>query len=210
MKHSKSILFTMMLGVAAVSGAQDSQHAQHAQHGQQDQHAAHAKVSHAMTSSPGAAKAPYDAQFLDSMAAHHQGAIEMAMLVPERAQHNELKEKAREMIDKQNKEIDQLQSWKKAWYPNQKAAVNLRLPGMKAMDMKQMEKLTSSRGHDFDLQFLQMMIKHHQGGIAMAQDALKRASHSEVKVQARTIIDDQKKEQTELRKWHKEWSAGHR
>lgn len=208
MKHATSMLFTMMLATTS-SFAQDAHHAQHGQHAQQGQHADHPKISHAMASSPGAAQAPYDAQFLDSMSAHHQGGIDMAMLVPERAQHAELKDKARAMIDKQNKEIHQLQSWKQQWYPNQKEAVNLALPGMKAMDMKQMEKLTGSRGHDFDLQFLDMMIKHHQGGIVMAQDALKRASHADVKDQARKIIDDQKKEQAELKKWHKEWSAGH-
>lgn len=215
MKHT-SILFTMLLGAATHAFAQDNQHAQHAQHGQHADHAQHGQgqganpaVSHVMASSPGAEKAPYDAQFLDSMSAHHQGGVDMAKLVPERAQHSELKDKAREMIDKQAKEIHQLQTWKQEWYPNVKPAVNLRLPGMKAMDHKQLDKLTASRGHAFDLQFLDMMIKHHQGGIAMAQDALKRASHAQVKEQAKKIIDDQKKEQAELKKWHKEWSAGH-
>jgi uncharacterized protein (DUF305 family) len=32
----------------------------------------------AMVSSPGAAEAPYDLQFIDTMIAHHQGAIDMA------------------------------------------------------------------------------------------------------------------------------------
>lgn len=143
------------------------------------------------------------------MSAHHQGAIEMAMLVPERAHHAELKDKARAMIDMQNKEIHQLQTWKKEWYPSQKEAINLRLPGMKAMDMKHMEMLSADRGHKFDLHFLDMMIKHHQGAITMAQNALKRAKHAEVKDLARKIIADQKKEQTEMKNWHKEWSAGH-
>lgn len=63
MKHSKSILFTMMVSMSAVGFTQEAQHAQHAQHGQgaqhaHGQHADHPKVSHAMASSPGAAKAP--------------------------------------------------------------------------------------------------------------------------------------------------------
>lgn len=222
MKHSRSILLTILLSAAASGFAHEGQHDQHAQKpaqkvqqpapagqaAQHAEHAEHAKVTHAMTSSPGAAKAPYDAQFLDSMSAHHQGGVDMAMLVPERAQHAELKEKAKQIIEKQNKEIHQLQSWKKEWYPNQDMAVNLRLPGMKAMDMKHMDMLSSSTGHAFDLHFLEMMIKHHQGGIVMAQDALKRSKRAEVKQQARMIIADQKKEQAEMKKWHKEWSAG--
>lgn len=212
MKQPRYILIAALLAAAGCASAQEGAHAGHAQH---DQHAQHTQggsdpnISHVMASSPGAAKAPYDAQFLDTMSAHHQGGIDMAMLVPERAQHAELKEKARQMIDKQTSEIHQLQSWKQQWYPNQKAAVNLRLPGMTAMDMKHMDMLKADRGHEFDTHFLDMMIKHHQGGITMAQDALKRAKHAEVKALARKIIDDQKKEQSELKKWHKEWSAGH-
>lgn len=117
------------------------------------------------------------------MSAHHQGALDTAKLVAERAQHAELKDKARVMIDKQTKEIHQLQTWKQEWYPNVKPAVNLRLPGMKAMDHKQLDKLTTGSGRAFDLQFLDMMIKHQQGGIVMAQDALKRASRAHVNEQ---------------------------
>lgn len=220
MKHSRTILLTMLVSAAASSFAHEGQHDQHAQKPAQQAHqkaqqaqaqrnAQHPKVAHAMTSSPGAAKAPYDAQFLDSMSAHHQGGVDMAMLVPERAQHDDLKEKAKQIIEKQNKEIHKLQSWKIEWYPNQEMAVNLRLPGMKAMDMKHMEMLSFSKGHAFDLHFLEMMIKHHQGGIVMAQNALKRSKRPEIKQQARMIIADQKKEQAEMKKWHKQWSAGH-
>ena len=42
----------------------------------------HGLMGHSqMQSSPGAASAPYDLQFIDTMMAHHQGAIDMARLV---------------------------------------------------------------------------------------------------------------------------------
>lgn len=44
-----------------------------------------------MKSAPNAAKEPYDLQFLDTMSAHHKGAIVMANMVLTEANHAELK-----------------------------------------------------------------------------------------------------------------------
>src|SRR5207237_2418643 len=44
-----------------------------------------------MQSAPDAKNAPYDLQFLDTMIAHHQGAVVMAKPALEKAMHDELK-----------------------------------------------------------------------------------------------------------------------
>lgn len=160
---------------------------------------------HPMTSSPNAAKAPYDHQFLDTMSAHHQGAMHMAHLVEERSAHDELKQMAKKMIGDQEKDIQQLQDWKKQWYGGKGDAVNMKMPGMESMKGMSMDKLAASKGEQFDAMFLDMMPKHHVGGIKMAKDALKKAKHQEIKEFSHKTIDTQNKEIAQMEKWKKEW-----
>ena len=62
-------------------------------------------MNHAtMPSSPNAASAPYDLQFLDTMIAHHQGAVTMAGPVAAKAQHAEIKTLAANIISSQQTE----------------------------------------------------------------------------------------------------------
>jgi len=162
---------------------------------------------HAMTSSPNAAKAPYDHQFLDTMSAHHQGAMHMAQLVEERSAHDELKQMAKKMIGDQEKDIQQLQDWKKQWYAGKGDAVNMKMPGMESMKGMSMSKLAASKGEQFDAMFLDMMPKHHTGGIKMAKDALKKAKHREIKDFSQKAIDSQTDEIAQMEKWKKDWKV---
>ena len=52
-----------------------------------------------------------DAAFMISMIAHHQGAIDMAVLAEERAAHPDLKRLARSIIASQSAEIETMQGW---------------------------------------------------------------------------------------------------
>jgi uncharacterized protein (DUF305 family) len=60
---------------------------------------------------------PFDLAFLNMMIHHHQGAVQMAELVNDRAEKEPLKEFAKDLISKQTEEIQQLKDWKKAWFP---------------------------------------------------------------------------------------------
>lgn len=64
----------------------------------------------------GKADGQYDARFINMMIAHHQGAILMSKDALSKAKHPELKAKAQEMIDAQEKEISQMKAWHQAWY----------------------------------------------------------------------------------------------
>ena len=69
----------------------------------------HSSMNHSdMKSDANAASAPYDLQFIDTMTAHHQGAVEMAKMVDSRTQRTELKAFAQKIIADQNKEIEQM------------------------------------------------------------------------------------------------------
>lgn len=61
---------------------------------------------------------PFDLAFIDAMIPHHQSAIDAARIVMESASHPEIRELAQQVIDAQQKEIDQMQTWRKTWFPD--------------------------------------------------------------------------------------------
>ncbi len=161
-----------------------------------------------MQSSPNAASQPYDLQFIDTMSAHHQSAIDMARPAEAKAQHAELKELARNIVRDQEREIAQMRGWREQWYAGKPQAMNMEMPGMmdamKGMDMK---GLNTATGNAFDLMFIDMMTAHHQGAVTMAREALTRAEHPEIKRLAQAIIDAQEKEIAQMKKWKAAWSG---
>ena len=62
-----------------------------------------------------AREAEYDQSFLAAMIMHHQGALLMAQDALSEAKHEELKQLARDIIEAQTKEIEQMQAWQNAW-----------------------------------------------------------------------------------------------
>lgn len=58
---------------------------------------------------------------------------------------------------------------------------------------------------NYDLRFLDAMVPHHQGAVVMAQDALKKSTHPEVKQLATNIIKAQEQEIAEMKQWRKQW-----
>ncbi|RIK43037.1 MAG: hypothetical protein DCC55_07160 [Chloroflexi bacterium] len=59
---------------------------------------------------------PFDAQFIDSMIEHHQGAIDMAQMAQQMAEREEVKTLAAAIIAAQEAEIEQMRSWLQEWY----------------------------------------------------------------------------------------------
>ncbi|HEY9637227.1 MAG TPA: DUF305 domain-containing protein [Coleofasciculaceae cyanobacterium] len=58
---------------------------------------------------------------------------------------------------------------------------------------------------NYDLRFIDAMTPHHQGGVEMAQEALKKSQHPEIKKLAQDIIAAQEREIKELRQWRQAW-----
>ncbi|MBA3440693.1 MAG: DUF305 domain-containing protein [Pyrinomonadaceae bacterium] len=159
-----------------------------------------------MQSSPDAEKAPYDLQFIDTMTAHHQGAIDMARMAETKAQHAELKTFASRIIEDQQREIGQMKTWRGSWYAGRPQAMNMEMPGMMdSMHGMDMVKMQAATGNDFDFMFLDMMTPHHAGATEMAREALRRAEHPEIKRLAQQIIDAQEKEIAQMNKWKAAW-----
>jgi uncharacterized protein (DUF305 family) len=58
----------------------------------------------------------FDQAFLAEMIVHHEGAVEMAELALEHAEHQEIKDLAEAIIEAQNKEIADMKEWQESWY----------------------------------------------------------------------------------------------
>lgn len=58
----------------------------------------------------------FDQQFLSEMIMHHQGAIEMANLALTNAEHQEIKDLAKNIISAQTSEINQMKQWQQSWF----------------------------------------------------------------------------------------------
>ena len=60
---------------------------------------------------------PFDEAFIDAMIPHHQSAIEMARVADEKSENPRIKELARNIMSAQKREIEQMQEWRRKWYP---------------------------------------------------------------------------------------------
>jgi uncharacterized protein (DUF305 family) len=162
---------------------------------------------HSMASSPDAEKAPLELQFLDTMIAHHQGAVDMANLVEARAQHSEVKELAHSIVADQEREIMQMSKWREQWYGENPKAINMTFPGMHegmaGMDTNKLQNLT---GVDFDIEFLKQMIPHHEGAVTMAKALIAGNAKPEVKELAGDIVRSQTAEVAQMKTWRAAWS----
>jgi uncharacterized protein (DUF305 family) len=152
-------------------------------------------------------KAPFDQQFIDQMAVHHQMAIEMAKMALDSAKHAELKTMAKQIIAAQQKEISEFKALRKQWYGS---AAFKTYPMdemmMRQMGMGGMEKMHSMMmSADFDKAFINAMIPHHAGAITMANWELSGGTHAKLKAIASKIISAQAKEIGEMIAMRKSW-----
>jgi uncharacterized protein (DUF305 family) len=56
-----------------------------------------------------------------------------------------------------------------------------------------------------DAHFIEQMIPHHEDAITMANLALTKAQHAEIKQLAQTIIESQSSEINQMKDWYQEW-----
>lgn len=183
MRGVRQIAMLLMLVALAACGTQESGNS----HGAEDGHA---------TTPVGTA--PYDAQFIDGMMVHHQGAVAMAEQALKESQRPEIKQLSQNIIATQNTEIEQMAAWRQQWYPD------LAATGGTGGHMGDME-LSSDSSVPFDQRFITAMISHHSGAIEMAKEAQTRAEHAEIKQLAGQIIQAQEAEVQQLEAWQKAW-----
>jgi uncharacterized protein (DUF305 family) len=62
-------------------------------------------------------KDPFDKAFIDAMIPHHRSAIEMAQVAYRESENPKIKELAGNIVNAQQREIEQMLQWRQAWYP---------------------------------------------------------------------------------------------
>lgn len=70
-------------------------------------------------------------------------------------------------------------------------------------------ELSGVSGDALDKVFLEQMIVHHEGAVAMAEQVLERGVHTELKEMATAIITAQTAEITQMKQWLFEWYGAH-
>jgi uncharacterized protein (DUF305 family) len=153
-----------------------------------------------------ASAAQVDDAFATQMIDHHQLAIEMAEVAKQRAEHPELRNLAAGIVTTQANEVAELR------------AINERLAGggtdgqgeevlglshaEMGMDMDPAELQTAD---PFDRAFIDAMIPHHRGAIAMARIELEEGEDHHLKEIAQSIITAQTSEIAQMGQWRRQW-----
>lgn len=164
---------------------------------------------------PNTGTTEFDQLFIDMMVPHHQGAVEMAKIAQERAEHPEIKEMADVIIAGQDEEIIQMKNWRQAWYGSSDTPAMSEMPSLEdmpgmggtghAMDMQSEVDQLRNASEPFDLAFIDAMIPHHQSAIDAAQRVLNEAQRPELKELAQRIIAAQEKEIEQMKAWRETW-----
>lgn len=158
-----------------------------------------------VASSPavGAAFNDADVMFAQGMIPHHEQAIEMAdiALDPNVGAGADVRDLATRIKAGQDPEIALMVGWLTAW--GQPLTMDMSdghdmssMEGM--MSVEEMDLLETLTGAEFDRMWLDMMIRHHQGAIAMASTVKANGSNSDVLALAERVITAQQGEITEM------------
>ncbi|KAB8168883.1 DUF305 domain-containing protein [Streptomyces sp. 3MP-14] len=156
------------------------------------------------TSAP-AADAPNasDVAFAQGMIPHHQQALDMAELAADRAADPEVRALAEEISAAQGPEIATLTGWLEEWGAEPAPDDNHSghgggheehqgMSGMMSEDQR--AALAAAEGPAFDALFLDLMIEHHEGAVAMAENQLAEGAHPDALELAEAIVADQRAE----------------
>jgi uncharacterized protein (DUF305 family) len=152
-----------------------------------------------------------EAGFARDMATHHAQAVEMAFMIRDKAVDDRLRTLAYDIIATQSTQrgifMGWLQEWglpqgstrpRMAWMPGhvqmatQGSSPPTLMHGMASPD--ELRRLRAASGVEAEILFLQLMIRHHEGGIIMARALLMHSHRPEVVQMARGIEETQRVE----------------
>jgi uncharacterized protein (DUF305 family) len=148
-----------------------------------------------------------DKAFINAMVPHHQGAIEMARVALENAEHEEIQEVSRNIVSTQQSEIEELKSIKQEEFGTSNVPMEMSMEQMRGMGMM-MDPQSLADENPFDEAFIDTMIPHHQSAIGMAGVANEKSKNPRIKELAQNITSAQKREIEQMRGWRREWYPG--
>jgi uncharacterized protein (DUF305 family) len=140
-----------------------------------------------------------DAGFARDMSTHHQAAITMAGYTRDNTDNSSIKVLAYDIETSQYFQVGEMQGWLDTWALSRNNATPMAwmaghahaqadglMPGMATPT--QMDTLRTLCGKALDIYFLQLMIRHHQGALPMAQYAQQHAGQPYVRELAQSMF----------------------
>lgn len=144
-----------------------------------------------------------DVMFMNMMIIHHDQAIEMAELAPNRTDNENILELAENISGAQRSENEQMAEWlRQLGY--ERPVRGHRMAGMASAE--EMERLENSTGKEFNVMFSELMIRHHRGGIQMAQNFIRSGRNPELIELEKGMVEAQKQEIRLMQKWRESWN----
>lgn len=131
--------------------------------------------------------------YVNEIIPHHQGALEMAQAVVDRAPDPEVREAAAKIIEDQKREIGELTAFLKKAY-GQDVKPDQRM----AMDPAMNDEIRNADPATAEKMFLLGMREHHESAVQMGEIVLQKAQSQEILDQARTMVYSQRAEQEEF------------
>ena len=137
-----------------------------------------------------------EAGFARDMSTHHGQAVAMALTMRDRTEDLQVFYLCTDIMLTQQNEIGMMTGWLMVWDLNTVGddkpmawmgmPMDGLMPGMATPE--QIEQLTTLPVTDAEILFFQLMIRHHQGGIEMAQALLARSDNNLVRGVAQQMI----------------------
>ncbi|MER7459576.1 DUF305 domain-containing protein [Micromonospora sp. NPDC126480] len=140
-----------------------------------------------------------DAWYVRMMIPHHEQALAMAALAPERAADPKVKALADRIRAAQAPEIGVLRAWLQARKLSADVAGHDHgtMRGMQSPEA--MRRLADTRGAEFDRLFVQMMSDHHAGAVEMSSNLLKVGAEPMLQEFANSVAVEQNVEIARMR-----------
>lgn len=145
-----------------------------------------------------------DVAFATQMIPHHQQAVDMIQITEGRELSPELAELTQAMKAAQTDEIGLMKSWLDAWGvdPDTAASDRTVMTDGNSMGMisdDDFASLQDAAPGGFEAMWLPMMIEHHEGAIAMAQDQLANGANPDARALATDIVAAQEAEIAQMK-----------
>jgi len=180
MRKASAALITTFAAIILLAGCTDSATDTHqANHGD---HSDHGDMS---TTTMGET----ETMFATMMIPHHQQAIEMSELALLNSTNEEVRKLAQQILDAQNKEIQQMQGWIDGH--GHEVHGDHEMGGMASEE--DLAKLKTLSSPEFDRLFLKLMIVHHEGALDMVS-MLDGTENPEAQELAKHIVEIQQAE----------------
>lgn len=147
-----------------------------------------------------------DSAFAQGMLGHHIGAVAMANIQLRFGTDPEMRALAGEIIEAQNTEIEQMQSWLTS-HPDTGAPMAdtgaMQRDYTQSMTAMHDEMMLGIADPNPDMAFARGMLPHHKGAISMAEVQLQYGKDPEMRQLAQEIINAQQPEIEQMQNWIK-------